>query len=137
MKNVVLDTGPLVAVLNARDPEHDKCRDALADFRGQLWTTVPVIAEAMYLVRKHPLGPRTIAEFVASSRLRIEDCAGLGNLELAVGLIEKYADTPMDFADATLVILAHERRTRSICTLDRRGFTIYRTLDSQRFTVLP
>ena len=134
---MILDTGPLVAVLNANDPEHDRCRQALADFRGQLWSTVAVITEAMYLVRKHPLGARTIAEFVAAGRLRIEDCAGLGKLDLAVGLIEKYADTPMDFADATLVVLAHERKTRDICTLDRRGFTVYRTLDSQRFTVFP
>jgi hypothetical protein len=48
-------------------------------------------------------------------------------------LMRKYHDTPMDFADATLILLAVELRTTDICTLDRRGFAIYRTSTGKRF----
>ena len=137
MRNLVLDTGPLVAILDRTDPEHQTLRAALADFRGELWTTTAVITEAMYFLRKHPIGPRTLLEFSVVSRLRIEDHGNLGALKNAVVLMEKYGDTPMDFADATLVLLAHSRKTREICTLDRRGFITYRTLDSGRFTLIP
>ena len=63
-------------------------------------------------------------------------CA-LPDLEQAVLLIEKYADLPMDFADATLILLADVRKTRQICTLDRRGFTTFRALDGKGFTLIP
>jgi len=53
------------------------------------------------------------------------------DLGQAVLLMEKYADTPMDFADATLILLADVRKTRQICTLDRRGFTTFRALGWQ------
>jgi hypothetical protein len=137
VRNLVLDTGPLVAMLDRTDPEHQTSREALADFRGELWTTTAVITEAMYLLRRHRMGPRTLLEFSVVSRLRIEGHGNLGALKSAVVLMEKYADTPMDFADATLVLLAHSCKTRQICTLDRRGFSTYRTLDSGRFMVIP
>jgi predicted nucleic acid-binding protein len=48
-------------------------------------------------------------------------------LHEAVALLEKYADTPMDIADATLVLLAETLDARDVLTLDRRGFAAYRT----------
>ena len=119
MRTLVLDTGPVVALLDATDPEHARS------------------TEIMHLLERNTLGPRTVVKFVAASRLRIEGCGGLNTLIRSVSLMEKYADTPMDFADATLILLADARKTRQICTLDRRGFVTYRTLDRKRFTVIP
>jgi predicted nucleic acid-binding protein len=64
---------------------------------------------------------------VASSGILIYDLCQPGELHEAAALMEKYADTPMDFADATLVLLAEALDVHQIVTLDRRGFTTYRT----------
>ncbi len=57
-------------------------------------------------------------------------------LERAVTLMAKYADTPMDFADATLVLLADALSQDNICTIDRRGFNTFRTPKGKRFTLV-
>jgi hypothetical protein len=50
--------------------------------------------------------------------------------------MSKYSDTPMDFADATLVLLAEEVGVTEILTLDRRGFSRYRTAKGHRFRLI-
>jgi predicted nucleic acid-binding protein len=50
--------------------------------------------------------------------------------------MRKYADTPMDFADATLVLLADATGILEILTLDRRGFSTYRTSKGKRFRLM-
>ncbi len=57
--------------------------------------------------------------------------AALRELRAAVSLMEQYHDTPMDFADATLLLLAEALHVRDILTLDRRGFSAYRTRERQ------
>ncbi len=58
-------------------------------------------------------------------------------LESARVLMGKYADLPMDFADATLVTLASESRIVNIVTLDQRDFSVYRTLHKKSFQIFP
>lgn len=50
--------------------------------------------------------------------------------------MQKYADTPMDFADASLVLLGDSLRVTQVCTLDRRGFATYRMATGKRFTLV-
>ena len=57
-------------------------------------------------------------------------------IHAAVDLMARYRDTPMDFADATLVLLADTLGVRDILTLDRRGFRTYRTAKRQSFQLL-
>ena len=70
------------------------------------------------------------------SKTEIHECTKLSDLKRATALMRKYRDTPMDFADATLVLMAEELRTTDICTLDRRGFWIYRTSAGKRFNLV-
>jgi predicted nucleic acid-binding protein len=58
-------------------------------------------------------------------------------LRRAAALMRKYANVPMDFADATLVVLAEEFQVGNVLTLDRRGFGVYRISGTKRFTILP
>ena len=51
--------------------------------------------------------------------------------------MEKYKDIPMDFADATLVVLAEETGINEVFTLDRRGFNSYRIKGKKAFKILP
>ncbi len=81
----------------------------------------------MHLAAMSRDGPRCLAKFVSTSGMEVYDLCRPPELHEAVSLIEKYADTPMDFADATLVLLAEGLNVHEILTLDRRGFATYRT----------
>jgi predicted nucleic acid-binding protein len=123
----LVDTGPLVAYLDANDPSHADVVACLDRFTGQLATTSAVITEAMHFVATSQNGPRLLAEFVVASAMEVYDLTRPPELLEAVSLMEKFADAPMDFADATLVLLAEGLNVHEILTLDRRGFSTYRT----------
>jgi predicted nucleic acid-binding protein len=127
VKTWLLDTGPLVAYLDADDPAHDEVASCLEGFTGQLATSSAVITEAMHLVSSSREGPRLLAELVQSSQAEVYDLCRPPELLEATLLMERYADTPMDFADATLVLLSEALGVREVLTLDRRGFSTYRT----------
>lgn len=124
---LLVDTGPLVAYLDSADPEHERVAAALESFTGLPVTTSAVITEAMHLVGPLPGGPRLLAEFATATRLRAHDLAQPADLRRAAELMARYPDLPMDYADATLLILADQLGIEEILTLDRRGFSAYRT----------
>ena len=135
MRTALLDTGPLVAYLDASDPAH--ATTSLGGFAGVLCTTSAVITEAMHLLSDDSRGPRRLAEFVQAAGVHVFETTQPQQLLSAVVLMEKYADTPMDFADATLVLLSDEAGTNEIVTLDRRGFMAYRTPKGKAFQIGP
>ena len=132
----LLDTGPLVALLSKRDDAHETCVEAFEAFRGHLFTTEPVMTEAMHLLGRQPGGPDACLEFflrggaliVPLDAQRIARCREL---------MARYADVPMDFADATLVALGEELNTAQIFTLDRRGFSVFRLKGRKLFVLIP
>ena len=127
MKRWLIDTGPLVAYVDEADPAHAAAWRLLDGFAGRLYTSSPVVTEAMHLVADDPDGPSVLVEFLHASGVEIADITGRGILVSAVQLMRRYADTPMDFADATLVLLSERLRVFDIVTLDRRGFSTYRS----------
>lgn len=136
MNQWLLDTGPLVAYLAARDPAHHEVVECLNSFSGQLVTTSAVITEAMYFVSTSTAGPRLLAEFVGASGTRVYDFSQAAALRAAAALMTQYSDTPMDYADATLVLLAQAVNVNEIVTLDRRGFSAYRLKRKQPFKLV-
>jgi len=133
---LLLDTGPLVALLSSGDRDHARCRAVLEPFRGTLLTTEPVLTECMYLLGKLAGGGAACLAFferggvvlVPQNRQSLARCGEL---------LLRYADIPMDFADATLVALAEETGVRRVFTLDRRGFQSYRPGGRGRFEIVP
>jgi hypothetical protein len=132
----LLDTGPLVAYLDSSDPWHEAVTERLDPFCGQLVTSSAVITEAMHLVAEVRTGPRLLAEYVAAAGMRVFDACSAPDLRDAVALMEKYSIVPMDFADATLVLLAEALDLRDVLTLDRRGFATYRTRQRRAFNLV-
>ena len=133
MKTRLIDTGPFIAYLNRRDPAHESISAAIDGFRGQLATTSTVIGEVMYFVSQTANGPSAFVKLLLASRIQIADFTQPSQLAVAVELMAKYSDTPMDFADATLVLLAEALGISEIVTLDRRGFSTYRTSTGRAF----
>lgn len=134
--NVLLDTGPIVALLHGKDVHHRRCRSFLEGFKGEFVTTEPVLTEAMALLSQVRAGPRAVLDFFLKRGAALIPQSPQ-SLERARELVEKYADIPMDFADATLVVLAEELGTGEIFTLDHRGFGVYRWGRSRNFRILP
>lgn len=136
MREWLLDTGPIVAYLDPDDPYHAQVESVLTDFRGSLHTTGAVVTEAMHLLGRARNGPSAFADFVVYSDMRVHDACQPPLVTSSALLMERYADTPMDFADATLVLLAQRLDVREILTLDRRGFRTYRTHDGRPFRLV-
>ncbi len=131
------DAGPLVALIDADEPDHEVCREALLALPLPLVTTWPAFTEAMYLLVRAggSRGRESLWRLVRSGRLVVADLSG-DAVRRSADLMEKYSDTPMDLADATLVALAEERGERRIFTLDS-DFSVYRINGRQRFDVVP
>ena len=136
MRQWLIDTGPLVAYVDAGDPAHEIVAARLDDFTGHLHTTAAVVTEAMHLVGDAVDGPEALAAFLLGSHTHIAESTQAAHLQAAVVLMKKYRDTPMDFADATLVLLADRLFVTDILTLDRRGFSTYRTVRGKAFRLV-
>jgi uncharacterized protein len=136
VKTWLLDAGPIIVLLDSRAPAYEPVSSAMGQFRGHLVTTSAVITEAFHLVRRYPRGPERVLEFLKASGTTVLECCQPDNLRNAVALMSQYKDTPMDFADATLVALADELGQYDICTLDRRGFRTFRTKKGKGFNLV-
>jgi hypothetical protein len=136
MRNALLDTGAFVALLDRSERNHDRCVRFLKEFKGKFLTTEPVLTEAVYLLGSSIKTQKTCIEFILKGGAALVP-QSLESLSRAVVLMEKYNDIPMDFADATLVVLAEETAVDEVFTLDIRGFNAYRIRGKKSFKVWP
>jgi predicted nucleic acid-binding protein len=131
------DAGPLIAIIDADEPDHDRCVQALDEATLPLVTTWPALTEAMYLLARAGgiQAQQALWRLVHTDRLVIADLSASA-VERSSRLMDKYADLPMDLADATLVALAEEEGHRTVFTLDS-DFAVYRIRGRQPFRTLP
>lgn len=136
MRNILLDTGAFVALLDRSEKNHRRCALFFEDFKGQLLTTEPVLTETIYLLGPSIKVQKICIEFVLRGGVTLVP-QSLESLSRAIMLMEKYKNVPMDFTDATLVVLAEEAEIEEVFTLDIRGFSTYRIRGKRVFKVLP
>lgn len=136
MREILLDTGPFVALLDRSERSHEACMAFFKEMSGRFISTEPVLTEVVYLLGPKFAMQRPALEFILRGGAEIVSQTP-DSLRKAMQLMEKYRDVPMDFADATLVALAEERKTSEIFTLDRRGFATYRIHSRKAFTIYP
>jgi predicted nucleic acid-binding protein len=130
---VLVDTGPLVAWFDRGDAAHGRCRTFFAAVGRPLVTTWPVLTEVCHLVPGHVCVP--FMGFVAQGGIAV-DRMDVGAAVDIAAMMAKYADVPMDLADASLVWLAGSLRVSEVATLDRADFGIYRLPGGKRLTNL-
>ena len=133
---VLIDAGPLVAILNREDRDHDKCLDLFKSLQEPLLSTWMPITEAMHLLNYSSVAQNALLEMIERGVLKILEL-GTEDLPPIRSLIRKYSDQPMNFADATLVHVADREGLREIFTLDRRDFTIYKLKQGRTLSVIP
>ncbi|MCB1260768.1 MAG: PIN domain-containing protein [Acidimicrobiales bacterium] len=135
---LIVDTGPLVAVADADDPDHVAC-DALLDTDpGPLVTTALVIAEAGFLIHRQvgPEAETALVGDVAEGRIVVETLTA-SDWHRTLELLNTYADLPLGVTDASLVALAERHRVERVATLDHRHFRVVRPEHLDAFTLLP
>lgn len=132
---ILIDAGPLVALLHRDDQDHARCVAALRKVRTVLTTTWPPLTEAMYLLSFSAQAQDALLEMVERGALRVLPIDESDIPRVRV-LIQKYQDLPMDLADATLVRVAEREGIQEVFTLDRRNFTTYR-VGRRAFTIIP
>jgi predicted nucleic acid-binding protein len=130
---LLVDSGGLVAIANAKDRFHPPALAVLSEFFGDLITTWPAVTEACHIVPAH-LG----AELVDKLSLAPWRVLGMaGAAPRLAELLRRYADRPMDLADASMVWAAERGGTYRILTVDRTDFEIYRTKTGRSFDIVP
>ena len=134
--NGLLDTGPWVALIDKSESRHLDCVRWLKNFRGRLYSTEAVLTEVMYLLNFSTDAQLAALDFVVRFVVEIVP-ADIESIRKVKNLIAKYADLPMDYADATLVYLASETGIRNIVTFDRKDFSVYRLNKSKPFIIHP
>jgi uncharacterized protein len=133
---ILVDTGPLVALIHEDDNEHRACKDVFASFNEPLGTVWPVLTEAIYLLSFSWEAQTALMEMIETGAVEILPL-GVADIPRIRELMRKYRDLPMDLADAALVRVAERERLRRVFTIDRRDFQIYRPSRIGRFVVLP
>lgn len=133
---LLLDTGAFVALVDRSERQHGVCVAVLEEWRGPIVTTEAVLTETLYLVGPSWQAQRICLEFLFRGAFVLVP-PSLKSLQRAATLMEKYNDIPMDYADATLVVLDEELQTNLIFTLDHRGFSAYRLRGRKPFQMFP
>lgn len=134
--NALIDTGAILALLDRTDRWHQPCVEAFQQLRLPLITSEAVLTELFHLVGGNRRETDAAWKFLRSGAVTLMT---IGDSELPSihALMSRYADRPMDFADATLVHLARRESLATVFTVDLAGFETYRIEGQRRFRILP
>ena len=131
MPNALVDAGPLIALFDRDDKHHQRTREVLARAKATLVTTWPVVTETWHMLDFSAAAQLDFLEWVyrGGARLHLQNDV---DLERIIGLTRRYADRPMDLADASLVLASEQLGLLQVISLDR-DFDIYRSAGRKRF----
>ena len=136
MNRLVIDTGPLVALLNQADRQHRWVRDVLDTIEPPICTCEAVVSEACFLMSRIPDGQDAVLQLLSKDILRI-DFHMLAEADALRALMQKFASVPMSLADACLVRMSELDPRSRILTLDS-DFRVYRRNRRQAIpTIMP
>jgi len=134
---ILVDAGPLIALIDRGEPDHERCVETLSSLAAPMVTTWPAFTEAMHLLGSAGGWKAQEALWKLLDRGDLQlvplDDALQGRTRALMG---KYRDIPMDLADATLVAAAETLGLTRVFTLDR-DFQVYRWRGKRKFDVLP
>ena len=123
---IMADTGFWLALANKKDKHHLRAKECLILFDEPLIVTWPVMTETCHLLL-HRIGQQAQQSFIENYVARNYEVFSLieKHAPRIATLMKKYADLPMDLADASLVILAEHLGHWRILSTDKRDFRTY------------
>ena len=135
MRRTLIDAGPLVALFDRDDVDHERCVAVSRHLHGEVVTVWPVITEASHLLADVPRAQDALLAKIETGDLVLADLTA-ADVPILRALIQKYQDQPMDLADAAVVRVAAREGITEIFTLDRH-FRTYRGARGRAFTLRP
>jgi uncharacterized protein len=131
---VLIDSGPLVALLDRSDRHHAWAREQLSHLTNPLLTCEGVITEATHLLKDAAVPPWGVLELIERGVITIQFDLKT-RLDRVLSLMRKYADTQMDFVDACLVAMTEAKRDCQLITIDS-DFRVYRRFERQTIPLI-
>jgi len=135
-RRILLDTGPLVALLAESDSRHSLCVDTFAKLSPPLLTCWPVLTEAAWLLRKQHRPVDRLADAHAAGMFALLPLAGDSLTDIAA-LMKRYESAGLQFADASLAHLAERENIRTVFTTDLRDFSLIRLKRNRILRLIP
>lgn len=135
-ERILVDTGPLVAMLRPDDAYHRTCIDQARTLPYPFLTSWPVITEAAWLLRTSSDGVSKLLEQMERGLVTPLDLDAAAVPWIRT-FVEKYRDLGAQLADASLCYLGEREGLNTVFTLDRRDFTVYRARDNRSYVLLP
>jgi predicted nucleic acid-binding protein len=135
---LVLDTGPILALLDADDPAHARCVALLDETDEALIVVAPTLIEVDYWIRKR-LQPAVWSVFIedlARGAYRLEQLT-TGDLTRVAELQKSYSNLDLGMVDASVIALCEKLGEKKVATLDRRHFGVVRPRHCDRLQILP
>jgi uncharacterized protein len=129
--NVLVDTGPLVAIFDRSDQHHGICLATLKLIQPPMWTTWPVLTEVAWLLRDQHRGLQLLWTGVESGLLRIALLPETALVEMAT-IRKRFSSLSLQLADMSLLFIAEREQRTAIFTLDRRDFTVVQKKSRKR-----
>jgi predicted nucleic acid-binding protein len=135
-RGVLMDAGPLVAILSRDDASHERCVAELAELRVPLIACWPVVTEALWLLRGNAVAVRGLFRGFADGLWALAPI-GPEALPWLEAFLERYRKLGAQLADACLVYLAERHEIDTVFTLKYREFSVYRYKKSKSLKIVP
>jgi uncharacterized protein len=135
---IVVDTGPVVAMLNVRDDHHQRCHGFLSTYPGPLLLPPTVFTEVCLLIERRR-GPEAELAFLADVRAGLFTLVEISpaDLDRIAELVRIYADLPLGTVDASVIAVTERLNLSEVATLDHRHFSVVRPRHVSALTLLP
>ncbi|HEX6863049.1 MAG TPA: PIN domain-containing protein [Thermoanaerobaculia bacterium] len=131
----LIDTGAMLALLDADDRWHRRCSEIFPSLQLPLATSVAVLTETFHLLNRF-VEPSRAWKFIRSGAVTVLPISDADIPDLQT-LMDRYRDRPMDLADATLVHLARREHLDTVFTIDHDDFETYRIDGRRPFRIVP
>ena len=130
-RQIIVDSGPLIALFDADDAHHARALDFVQSTSAPLVSTMAAITEVMYVLDESLPAKQNLLAWIHQGGLSLVE-PGVADFARIAELLAKYSDLPMDFTDAVIVALCERLDILHVATVDR-DFTIYRFRGRTRF----
>lgn len=129
MKKCLIDAGPLIALFDRDDKFHISIKDFIKRYKGRLYTSWPVITEVLHMLDYSVNTQIDFLKWVRKGALDIKQIT-TEDISRIIELSEKYSDISMDFANASLIIIAESESIKEIISIDA-DFYIFRNIRNE------
>ena len=126
MKRRLIDAGPLIAFFDKDDKFHEDIVELLQSFEGILYSSWPVITGVMNMLDFNVRAQLDFLKWIELGGVEIVELSK-NKISRILTLSQKYADVPMDLADASLIVISEIENIDKIITIDS-DFHIYRNI---------